>query len=199
MNSQIYGARRAYCVRQPIDSGSTPNQTSAIEHPLLAQPQSIPFDPTWVEDELLDSLIKNRVPAIIFTINKYQEHVLIHAHDNQVILATSQISGSAKLIYKHAVSTIGVDSVPNGKAVQSANPQFLSNFSELESASTSLEKLFLDKLITDDSEVNIVITSGFQTSGIITEYDKKVIAFSSGATANYNIMYKHAISTITVK
>lgn len=198
MNSKIYGA----CAHQvaPIDSGSTPNVSITSEHTELPTPQAIPFNRHWVEDEWLGSLIKEQAPATIFTINKYQEHVLIHAYDNQTILATSRINGSAKLIYKHAVSTIGRIQLPNGKTVvQPTNPQFISNFSELDRYSTSLEKLFLDKLIADCIEVSIALTSGFQTSGLITGYDEGVIECFLDGVSESSIMYKHVISTITIK
>lgn len=193
MNSKIHGACGAHArLENLVISGSTPGIPVTPEHSKSAAPHEELLNPHRIEDDFLDSLIANQSPTIIFTINKYQEHVLLHGYDDKVIVARHATADLLKLIYKHAISTIQRDSKP-------ARLKITSNNASSHFESNHLEMLWLDKAIRTRCEVTLTITSGYQERGIIVGYDEGVISFVREKGDLPNIMYKHAISTITMK
>lgn len=59
----------------------------------------------------------------------------------------------------------------------------------------SVQDQVLRQLISAKSKVCVFTTNGFQVNGVITHFDRFAILVSTDK--GYQLMYKHAISTIT--
>lgn len=59
-----------------------------------------------------------------------------------------------------------------------------------------IQDIFLKHIVDENIVVQIFLTNGFQMRGIIASFDDKVIIVESNTQKN--MVYKHAISTITL-
>ena len=60
--------------------------------------------PLNLQDNFLNQLRKDNIPATIFLVNGYQIKGSIRSFDNFTILL--EVDGKQQMVYKHAVSTI---------------------------------------------------------------------------------------------
>lgn len=176
------------------------NTRETLELNLAHKQLDIPCNPIQYESQLIDSLIRDQTKATIYTTNGYQEHGLIRAHDDDVVVIVGYAGDFPKIMYKHAISTIEQD---RNQSLQIGPNSFINipmpDLTKTTLKAAGLEKFWLDKFIRNHSKVTIVTSSGYQEHGIIVGHDNLVISFIRYESDSSRITYKSSISTIIMK
>ena len=59
---------------------------------------------TALQDELLDEIVEEKTPVVVFLMNGFQLRGTVLDHDDAVVVVENE--GKQQMVYKHAISTV---------------------------------------------------------------------------------------------
>lgn len=135
-----------------------------------------------LQDQFLNALRRSKTPVTIFLVKGVKLQGVITWFDAFSILLRRD--GAPQLIYKHAISTIQPQILPEGLAeVRPPNND-----------KPGLQDLFLGAALKQSEPMTMFLVNGVMLQGRVVGFDAFVILLERGG--QWQLVYKHAVSTL---
>ena len=135
-----------------------------------------------LQDQFLNALRRSKAPVTIFLVKGVKLQGVITWFDAFSILLRRE--GAPQLIYKHAISTIQPQAVPEG----------LTGLRPANSEKAGLQDMFLGAALRQSEPMTMFLVNGVMLQGRVVGFDAFVILLERGG--HWQLVYKHAVSTL---
>ncbi len=135
-----------------------------------------------LQDLFLNTLRKSKAPVTLFLVKGVRLQGIITWFDAFSILLRRD--GEAQLIYKHAVSTIQPQGLPDLPAAPGNGAK----------GKPALQDLFLAAAERERQAMTLFLVNGVMLQGEVARHDQFALLLERGGQAQ--LVYKHAISTL---
>jgi host factor-I protein len=135
-----------------------------------------------LQDHFLNAVRRSKSPVTIFLVKGVKLQGVITWFDQFSLLLRRD--GAQQLVYKHSISTIMPQKLPEGLIPPEATG----------AGKGSLQDLFLAAAARDGKPVTIFLVNGVMLQGSVTGFDQFSLLLVRGSQAQ--LVYKHAMSTV---
>ena len=138
--------------------------------------------PFNLQDHFLNAVRRSKSPVTIFLVKGVKLQGVITWFDQFSLLLRRE--GTAQLVYKHSISTIMPQRVPEGIVPPEGTG----------AGKGVLQDLFLAAAARDGQPVTIFLVNGVMLQGSVTGFDQFSLLMQRGSQSQ--LVYKHAVSTV---
>ena len=135
-----------------------------------------------LQDQFLNAVRRSKTPVTVFLVKGVKLQGVITWFDAFSILLRRE--GAPQLIYKHAISTIQPQILPDG----------IADLTVTTVDKPGLQDMFLGAALKQSEPMTMFLVNGVMLQGRVTGFDSFVILLERGG--QWQLVYKHAVSTL---